>query len=88
MIGSSYIMVSEKLSLKSSIMDVGNWVTSGMNAQGNRQANPILMVWLVYSKVLLFCHGCNLMLLIWCKKTDYGRGFPLFKECQYGFLGI
>ena len=31
MIGSSYSMVSSGIGLKSSVMDVGNWVISGMN---------------------------------------------------------
>ena len=44
MIGSSYSMVSRKIGLKSSVMDVGNWVISSMNAQGNRQVDPMLMV--------------------------------------------
>ena len=44
MIGSSYNMVIKKIVLKSSVIDVGNWVISGMNAQGNRQADPIIMV--------------------------------------------
>ena len=33
MIGSSHSMVREKIDLKSSVMDVVNWVISGMNAQ-------------------------------------------------------
>ena len=44
MIGSSHSMVRGRIGLKSSVMDVGNWVISGMNAQGNRQADPIFMV--------------------------------------------
>ena len=51
-IGSSYIMVRGRIGLKLSVMDVGNWVVSGVNAQGNRQADPMLMVWLVHNKVL------------------------------------
>ena len=43
-IGSSHSMVREKIGRKSSVMDVGNWVISGMNAQGDRQADPMLMV--------------------------------------------
>ena len=43
-IGSSYSMVNDENGLKSSVMDVRNWVISGVNAQGNKQANPILMV--------------------------------------------
>ena len=44
MIGSSHSVVSKKIGLKLSAMDVGKWVISGMNAQGNKQANPKLMV--------------------------------------------
>ena len=44
MIGSNHSMVRRKIGLKSSVMDVGNWVISGMNAQGNRQVDPMLMV--------------------------------------------
>ena len=44
MIGSSHSMVRRKIGLKSSVMDVGNWVISGVNAQGNRQVDPMLMV--------------------------------------------
>ena len=44
MIGSSYSMVREMIGIKSSVMDVGNWVISGVNTQGNRQANPMLIV--------------------------------------------
>ena len=44
MIGSSYSMVRGNSGLKSSVMDVGNWVISSMNAQGSRQADPMLMV--------------------------------------------
>ena len=43
-IGSSYSVVKGKIGLKSSVMNVGNWVISGVNAQGNRQADPMLMV--------------------------------------------
>ena len=43
-IGSSYSMVSDKISLKSSVMDVGSWVISGMNAQGDRQADLMLLL--------------------------------------------
>ena len=43
-IGSSHSMVSNKIGLKSSIMDVGNLVASSMNAQGNRQTDPMLML--------------------------------------------
>ena len=42
-IGSIYSMVSDKIGLKSSVIDVGNWVISSMNAQGNRQADSMLM---------------------------------------------
>ena len=44
MIGSNNSVVRRKIGLKSSVMDVGNWVISGVNAQGNRQVDPILMV--------------------------------------------
>ena len=44
MIDSSHSMVRKKIALKSSIMDVGNWVISCVNAHGNRQADPMLMV--------------------------------------------
>ena len=44
MIGSSYSMARGKIGLKLSVMDVGNWVISSMIAQGNRQADPMLMV--------------------------------------------
>ena len=44
MIGSSYNVVRGRISLKSSVMDVGNWVISGENAQENGQADPMLMV--------------------------------------------
>ena len=44
MIGSSYSVVRGRIGLKSSVMDVGNWVISGMNTQGNRQVDPMLMV--------------------------------------------
>ena len=44
LIGSSHSMVSNEIVLKSSVIDVGNWVISSMNAQGNRQADPMLMV--------------------------------------------
>ena len=44
MIGSNHSMVRRKIDLKPSVMDVGNWVISGVNAQGNRQADPMLMV--------------------------------------------
>ena len=44
MIGSSYSMVRRKIDLKSSVLDVGNWVISGVNAQGNGQADPMLIV--------------------------------------------
>ena len=44
MIGSSHSVVRDKIGLKSSVMDVGNWVISGENAQENRQADPMLMV--------------------------------------------
>ena len=44
MIGSSHSLVRKKTGLKSSVMDVGNWVISGVNAQGNTQADTMLMV--------------------------------------------
>ena len=44
MIISSHSMVRGKIGLKQSDMDVGNWVISSVNAQGNRQADPMLMV--------------------------------------------
>ena len=44
MIASNYSVVKKKIGFKSSIMDVGNWVISGVNAQGNRQVDPMLMV--------------------------------------------
>ena len=44
MMGSNHSMVNEEIGLKSSVMDVGNWVISNMNAQKNKQANPMLMV--------------------------------------------
>ena len=43
-VGSSYSMVRRKIGIKLSVMDVGNWVIFGVNAQGNRQADPMLMV--------------------------------------------
>ena len=43
-IGFSHSVVRGKIGLKSNVMDVGNWVISGVNAQGNRQADPMLMV--------------------------------------------
>ena len=43
-IGSSHGMVSDEIGPKSSVVLVGNWVISGMNAQENRQADPMLMV--------------------------------------------
>ena len=63
-IGFSHSMVRRRIGLKSSVMDVGNWVISSMNAQGNKQADPILMVSLVFSKVL-FCQCYHLIVLIW-----------------------
>ena len=68
MIGSSHSVVKGRISLKSSVIDVENWVISGMNAQGNRQTDPMLMVLLVYSKVL-FCQCHHLIVLIWCQKN-------------------
>ena len=44
MIGSSHIVVRGGIGLKSSVMNVGNWVISGKNAPKNRQADPMLMV--------------------------------------------
>ena len=44
MIGSYHSIVRRKIGLKSSVMDVGNWVISGVNAQGNRQVDPMLIV--------------------------------------------
>ena len=44
MIGSSNSMVSKKIYVRPSVMDVGNSVISGMNAQGNRHADPMLKV--------------------------------------------
>ena len=44
MICSSYRVVSNEISLKSSVMDEGNLVISGVNAQGNRQVDSMLMV--------------------------------------------
>ena len=44
MIGSSYSMVSNKIGVKPSVMDMGNLVISGVNTQENRQVDPILMV--------------------------------------------
>ena len=43
-IGSRYSIVSNEKGLKSSVVDVGNWVISGVSAQGNRQADPMLMI--------------------------------------------
>ena len=43
-IGSSHSVVRRRIGLKLSVMDVGNWVISGVNAQGNRQADPMIMV--------------------------------------------
>ena len=42
MIGSS--MVNNKIALKSSVIDVGNWVIPYMNTLENRQADLMLMV--------------------------------------------
>ena len=39
MIDSSYSMASNEIGLKSSAMDVVNWVISSVNAQVNRQAD-------------------------------------------------
>ena len=44
MIGSSYSMVNDEIDLKSSVMDVGNWAISGVNSQGNRLEDPMLMI--------------------------------------------
>ena len=44
MIGSNHSMVGNKIGLKSSVIDVGKLVISGMNAQRNRQTDPTLMV--------------------------------------------
>ena len=44
MIGSSHSIVNNKISLKSIIMDVGNLVSSSVNAQRNRQSDPMLIV--------------------------------------------
>ena len=44
MIGSSHSMVSNEIGLKLNVIGVGNLVISSMNAQGNRQADPKLMV--------------------------------------------
>ena len=88
MIGSSYSMVSNEIVLKSSFMDIGNLVISSINGQRNRQADPILVVWLIHRRILLFCHRYQLMLVIWCQKTDYSREFPLVVQCQQGFLGM
>ena len=44
MIGSSHNIVNKKISLKSSVMDIGNWFISGVSDQGHRQADPMLMV--------------------------------------------
>ena len=44
MIGSSHSMASNEIGFKASVMDVGNWAITGTNAQGNRQADPMLMV--------------------------------------------
>ena len=44
MIGSSHKVISDEISTKSSIIDVRNWVISGMNAQENKQADPMLVV--------------------------------------------
>ena len=41
---SSHSVIREKISLKSSVIDVGNGVISGVNAQGNMLAGPMLMV--------------------------------------------
>ena len=54
MIGASYIMVSDNIGLKSSVMDAGNLVISGIKAQNNRQIDSLLVVSLVYSRVLFF----------------------------------
>ena len=44
MIDFSYSMVGNEIGLKSSIIDVGNWLISGVNSQGNRKVDPMLMV--------------------------------------------
>ena len=44
MIGFSNSVLNAKICLKSSVMDVENLDTSGVNAQRNRQADPMLMV--------------------------------------------
>ena len=43
-IGSNHSMVRRKINLKSSVIDVGNWVISSINAQRNRQVDPMLKV--------------------------------------------
>ena len=43
-IGSTYSIVSNKISLKLSVIYIGNMVVSGMNTQGNGQANPMLII--------------------------------------------
>ena len=43
-IGYSHSMISNKIGLKPSDMDVVNWIISGVKAQVNRQADPMLMV--------------------------------------------
>ena len=43
-IGSSHSMVGNEIGLKSSVIDVENLVISGVNAHGNRQADPMLLV--------------------------------------------
>ena len=43
-IGSSHSAVSDEIGLNSSIIHVGNWAISGIDSQGNRQADPILML--------------------------------------------
>ena len=44
MLASSHKMVRDKMGLKLSVMVVGNWDISSMNAQANRQADLMLMV--------------------------------------------
>ena len=44
MIGSSHSIVRGRIGLKSSVMDVGNWAISGVNAQGDKQVDPMQMV--------------------------------------------
>ena len=44
MIGSSHSIYSNEIGTKSSVIDIGNLVTSSVNAQSNRQADPMLMV--------------------------------------------